>query len=147
MSNRNGKSGREQCPRRSAAAQSGIKEYLYEPAFGLPVVRRKVEYGELLREIRENKVREIAYFDSNPAPKEKGPPSAQTNLQLEGFCLVVYNDDKVAQVTYFLFVFQPNPRASHRLHETIYQQHTDCLQTSIWQLHFCHRLFFPLKAA
>ena len=76
-----------------------MRDYLYEPAFGLPVVRRKVEYGELLKEIRQNKVREIAYFDSNPAPPEKAAPSNQTNLELEGYCLVVYNDDTVAQVS------------------------------------------------
>lgn len=57
-----------------------------------------MEYGELLREIRQNKVREIAYFDSNPAPEEKATPSAQTNLELEGYCLVIYDDDTVAQV-------------------------------------------------
>ena len=84
--------------RRASTSQSNTGDYLYEPAFGLPIVRRKVDYGELLREIRQNKVRHIAYFDNNTAPPENAAPSTQTNLELEGYCLVVYNDDSLAQV-------------------------------------------------
>ena len=62
-------------------------------------MRKKVEYGDLLRQIRQNKVRLIAYFDNNTAPPENAAPSTQTNLELEGYCLVVYNDDTVAQVS------------------------------------------------
>ena len=83
---------------RASTSQPSTGDYLYEPAFGLPIVRRKVEYGDLLREIRQNRVRHIAYFDNNTAPPENAAPSTQTNLELEGYCLVVYNDDTVAQV-------------------------------------------------
>lgn len=62
-------------------------------------MRRKVEYGELLRDIRQNKVREIAYFDNNPGPEaENAEARLTTNTELEGYCLVIYHDDLVAQV-------------------------------------------------
>lgn len=40
--------------------QQQQQEYLYEPTFGLPVVRRRLSYGELLRDIRLEKVAEVS---------------------------------------------------------------------------------------
>lgn len=65
----------------------------------MPIVRRKLKYAELIRDIRLNQVREVAFFDNNNAPQDQIGPS---NLQLEGFCLVVYHDDRVAQVSHLL---------------------------------------------
>jgi hypothetical protein len=44
-------------------------QYLYEPSYGLPVVRRRLSYSELLRDIRLEKVSEV-----------RGPTGAQHNL-------------------------------------------------------------------
>ena len=70
---------------------------LYEPTFGLPIVRRRISYAELLKDIRLQKVQEISYFDSNQAPDESDKYRMR-NLTLEGYCLVIYNDTSVAQV-------------------------------------------------
>eukprot|EP00887_Chlorella_sp_A99_P003040 scaffold9.g3040.t1 len=40
----------------------GAKQYLYEGQFGLPVVRRRLGYGELLRAVREREVAELLFF-------------------------------------------------------------------------------------
>lgn len=69
-----------------APAQDQPKQYLYEPRFGLPVVRNYLSYGDLLREIRTEKVQELKFF------------CAQDDvIELEGPCLVVFRDGTLAQ--------------------------------------------------
>ncbi|GAB4816210.1 hypothetical protein N2152v2_003256 [Parachlorella kessleri] len=63
----------------------GQPQYLYEPRYGLPVVRRRLNYSELLRDIRLEKVSEVRFF------------SQHDSMYLEGPCLVVYTDGSVAQ--------------------------------------------------
>ena len=52
--------------------------YLYEPKYGLPVVREYLRYEELLKMIRLEQVEEILFFQ------------AEETVELEGPCLVVY---------------------------------------------------------
>ncbi len=62
------------------------KQYLYEPKFGLPIVRKYLSYGDLLREIRTEKVSELKFFSSH-----------DDVIELEGPCLVVFRDGTLAQ--------------------------------------------------
>ncbi|KAL3160769.1 hypothetical protein ABBQ38_009182 [Trebouxia sp. C0009 RCD-2024] len=62
------------------------KEFLYEPRFGLPLVRRRLSYGDLLREIRTGNVKQLKFFETG-----------ENVIELEGPCLVVFQDDTVAQ--------------------------------------------------
>lgn len=61
------------------------KQFLYEPRFGLPVVRKYLKYGELLRDIRTEKIDSVKFF------------SQHEQVDLEGPCLVVYKDGSLAQ--------------------------------------------------
>lgn len=70
---------------------------LYEPRFGLPIVRKRLTYAQLLKEIRQGKVKEVSYFDCNDAPGENDKYRMK-NITMEGYCLVRYQDDFVAQV-------------------------------------------------
>ena len=58
-------------------------------------MRKRIAYSDLLREIRQGLVHEIAYFDSNNAESEE---DKDYNTGVEGYCLVVYKDGGVAQV-------------------------------------------------
>lgn len=62
------------------------KEYLYEPRYGFPVVRKRLSYGDLLREIRIGNVKQLKFFETG-----------EDVVELEGPCLVVFQDDTVAQ--------------------------------------------------
>ena len=66
------------------ASTTGDK-YLYEHQYGLPVVRRKLSYSELLRAIREERVEEVLFFRQ----PEQGP--------LEGPCLISFRNGTTAQ--------------------------------------------------
>ena len=68
-------------------ADAPPKQYLYSPQFGMPVVRDKLSYSELLRDIRLGKVKEVSWFTTLPAGDH----------ELEGPCLVIYRDDTVKQ--------------------------------------------------
>ena len=57
----------------------------FDPKYGLPIVREKLSYGELLRDIRSKKVKEIHWF------------SRKDDFYFEGACLVEYHDGKVKQ--------------------------------------------------
>lgn len=61
------------------------QQYLYEPKYGLPVVRRKMTYSQLLRAVREEQVNEIHFF------------TTRGRLHLEGPCLVSLRDGSTAQ--------------------------------------------------
>ena len=61
------------------------KQPLYEARFGLPVVRKYLNYAELLRDIRTDKVQRLSFF------------SQHEQVDLEGPCLVIYKDGSVAQ--------------------------------------------------
>ncbi len=60
-------SSRQQAAAQPPAAQqqqqqSGQQQYLYEGKYGLPVVRRKLGYSELLRAVRMGEVSEVHFF-------------------------------------------------------------------------------------
>ena len=76
----------QQQQQQTASASDQPKEYLYEPRFGLPLVRRRLSYGELLREIRTENVKQLKFFET-----------ADNVIELEGPCLVVFKDDTLAQ--------------------------------------------------
>jgi len=63
------------------------KQYLYGRDFGMPVVREKLSYSELLRDIRLGLVKEVSWFTTMPAGDHT----------LEGPCLVIYRDGLVKQ--------------------------------------------------
>ena len=42
--------------------QNGQQQYLYEGKYGLPVVRRKLGYAELLKAVRMGEVSEVHFF-------------------------------------------------------------------------------------
>ena len=69
--------------------------WLFDPKWGVPIVRRKVGYGELLRDIRQGRVKEISYFDENDTD---AVGTKNYNVGLDGYCLVIYQDGRVAQV-------------------------------------------------
>ncbi|DBA94610.1 hypothetical protein WJX77_012597 [Trebouxia sp. C0004] len=75
-----------QFPQQEPPAPSEPKQHLYEPKFGLPVVRKYLSYGDLLREIRTEKVKELKFFCAR-----------DDVIELEGPCLVVYRDGTLAQ--------------------------------------------------
>jgi cell division protease FtsH len=68
--------------------QQQQQQYLYEPKYGLPVVRRKLSYSQLLRAIREEQVDEISFF------------THRGHLNLEGPCLISFRDGTVAQAVF-----------------------------------------------
>ena len=75
-----------QLPQQEAPAPNEPKQYRYEPKFGLPVVTKYLSYGDLLRDIRTEKVKELKFF------------CAQDDvIELEGPCLVIYRDGTLAQ--------------------------------------------------
>ena len=58
---------------------------MYEGKYGLPVVRRRLSYAQLLRAVRQEEVSEVLFFTS------------RANLTLEGPCIVVFRDGTTAQ--------------------------------------------------
>lgn len=70
---------------------------LYEGTYGLPIVRKRIGYAQVLREIRQGKIKEVSYFDSNVAPSEDDKYRMK-NITMEGYCIVMYQDQTVAQV-------------------------------------------------
>lgn len=73
-------------PAVAAPRQQQQQQYLYEPRYGLPVVRRRLGYSELLRAMRAGEVAEVRFFTAD---------ADQTAM--EGPCLVVLTDGTVAQ--------------------------------------------------
>lgn len=72
----------------SSSIQGKVRKedrYLYEPKYGLPVVRRKLTYSQLLRAIREETVDELLFYRQ----PEQGV--------LEGPCLIKFRDGTTAQ--------------------------------------------------
>lgn len=68
-------------------AQTAPKSFLYESKFGLPVVREKLNYTELLKAIRQGKVRSVHWFKA----EHKG------TAIVDGPCLVEYIDGSLKQ--------------------------------------------------
>lgn len=62
-----------------------LKDAVFSPESGLPMVRDYLKYGDLLRDIRLGKVKEIRWF------------SQRDNYNLQGPCLVEYADGSVKQ--------------------------------------------------
>lgn len=75
----------EASPAGSQQQPPPAKQYLYEPKYGLPVVRAQLSYSQLLRAIREDQVEEILFF------------STRGSAALEGPCLVSFRDGATAQ--------------------------------------------------
>jgi hypothetical protein len=71
----------------AAAPAAAAPEHLYEPRYGLPVVRRRLGYSDLLRAIRRGEVEELLFFS------QRGRPD------LEGPCLVALADGTTAQAS------------------------------------------------
>lgn len=65
--------------------EQGTKQYLYESTYGLPVVRKQLNYSQLLRAVREEQVDEILFFSTRGA------------VALEGPCVVSLRDGSTAQ--------------------------------------------------
>lgn len=70
-----------------APAMPQPKQYLYEPRFGLPVVRRQLSYVELLKSIRQGKVKSVSWFKAD----HKGA------AVVDGPCLVEFIDGTLYQ--------------------------------------------------
>ena len=68
--------------------RGGQYPFLYDPVYGLPIVRDVVRYGELLRDIRQGEVKQILWFHE-PGLDEPLAPSSR--------CLVRYKDGRVKQ--------------------------------------------------
>lgn len=64
---------------------SGPPQYLYESKYGLPVVRKSLNYSQLLRAVREETVEEVHFF-SRPG-----------QVAIEGPCLVSFKDGSTAK--------------------------------------------------
>lgn len=50
----------------------GKQQYLYEPQYGLPVVRKQLGYSELLRAVRLGEVKEVHFFTLDEEATEVG---------------------------------------------------------------------------
>ena len=68
--------------------RGGQYPFLYDPVYGLPIVRDVVRYGELLRDIRQGEVKQILWFHE-PGLDDPLAPSSR--------CLVRYKDGRVKQ--------------------------------------------------
>ncbi|CAL8467515.1 g7053 [Coccomyxa elongata] len=66
-------------------------KWLFEPVFGLPIVRRQLKYAELLKEIRLGNVKKVAFFDNDDIMEDR-----KEFQPVEGPCLVIFRDDRVA---------------------------------------------------
>ena len=64
------------------------KEQLYDHKFGLPIVGRKLDYGQLLQEIRLENVEAIKHFSRQ---QDKATRLAREH------CLVIFKDGSLAQ--------------------------------------------------
>lgn len=62
-----------------------LKDAVFSPVSGLPMVRDYLKYGDLLREIRLGQVKEIHWF------------CQRGNYNLQGPCLVEFIDGSVKQ--------------------------------------------------
>ncbi|KAL4447504.1 hypothetical protein ABPG75_004723 [Micractinium tetrahymenae] len=74
----------QQQQQQQQAQQQG--QYLYEGKFGLPLVRKRLSYSELLRSVRLGEVQEVHFFTTH-----------DDSTTMEGPCLVVLADGSVAQ--------------------------------------------------
>lgn len=70
-----------------APAPTQPKQYLYEPRFGLPVVRRELSYTDLLKSVRQGKVKSVNWFKAD----HKG------TAVVDGPCLVEFIDGTLFQ--------------------------------------------------
>ncbi|CAK0787425.1 hypothetical protein CVIRNUC_010645 [Coccomyxa viridis] len=80
-------------PKASSQSKGGVTpdRWLFEPVHGLPIVRKQLKYAELLKEIRMGHVRTVMYFDN-----DESAVSVEDYQEVEGPCLVVFNDNRVA---------------------------------------------------
>ncbi|KAK9823015.1 hypothetical protein WJX81_007049 [Elliptochloris bilobata] len=83
----------------AGAAGAGAKpqavprsQWLFEPKHGLAIVRKKLKYGELLREIRQGRVRDVLFFDNDHLMENE-----EDFTPVEGPCLVLFRDGHVEQ--------------------------------------------------
>ena len=62
--------------------------FAYDPVYGLPVINDVAKYGEVLRDMREGRVKELLWFFS---------PDLVDPFFVDGRCLVRYHDGRVKQ--------------------------------------------------
>lgn len=68
--------------------RGGQYPFLYDPVYGLPVVREVARYGEVLREVRQGHVQQILWFFD---------PARTDPFFQDGRCLIRYKDGRVKQ--------------------------------------------------
>jgi hypothetical protein len=68
--------------------RGGEYPFMYDPVYGLPIVREVARYGELLKDIRQGEVSQILWFFD---------PACADPYYMDGRCLVRYKDGRVKQ--------------------------------------------------
>lgn len=89
--------------------RGGQYPFIYDPVYGLPIVRAIASYSEVLRDMRQGKVKEILWFATAPRPGSM--PYGSSFTSIEGRCLIRYQDESDPSL-----ISQPNPTHSLSLH-------------------------------
>lgn len=79
--------------------RGGRYPFIYDPVYGLPIVRSIASYAEVLRDIRLGRVKEILWFTTPPRPGSM--PEGSNFLSIEGRCLIRYTNEDVKQSMLF----------------------------------------------
>ena len=79
------------------AATGTLQQQVLNSRTGMPVVRRRVDFTELLRDIRLGHVDRVEYID-NAQYSDNWYRDPTTWNVIDGSCLVVYKDGRVAYV-------------------------------------------------
>ena len=79
------------------AATSVLRQQVLDSKSGLPVLRKRVDFNELLRDVRQGRVDRVEYIDSAQYKDNWAKDPASWNI-VDGSCLVVYHDGRVAYV-------------------------------------------------
>lgn len=70
---------------------------MLDPKAGLPKVKQRLDFNELLRDIRLNKIDRVEYIDNAQYSDNWYKDPKSWNL-IDGSCLVIYRDGHVAYV-------------------------------------------------
>jgi hypothetical protein len=79
--------------------RGGRYPFMYDPVYGLPIVRSIASYADVLRDIRLGRVKEILWFATPPRPGSL--PQGSDFSSMEGRCLIRYKNDEVKQSMLF----------------------------------------------
>ena len=79
--------------------RGGQYPFIYDPVYGLPIVRAIASYSEVLRDMRQGKVKEILWFATAPRPGSM--PYGSSFTSIDGRCLIRYQDESVKQSALF----------------------------------------------